>query len=107
MIEIVFVSTNGTRKSVEANDGDSVMQSAIANNVDGIVAECGGAMACATCHVYVDDAFIEKVGAAGEEEAEMLEFASCEMTAESRLSCQIRVSPELNGLLVHLPDGQV
>ena len=107
MTEITFVTPDGTTKPISAVDGNSVMQTAVANNVAGIVAECGGAMACATCHVYIDKAFADIVGEASEEEAEMLEFAACDVRETSRLSCQIKISPQLDGLVVYLPDSQV
>jgi 2Fe-2S ferredoxin len=106
MTKITFVSADGARTTVDATDGSSVMQTALDNAIDGIQAECGGAMACATCHVYVDPAFAANTGSAGEHEAEMLEFAACEVKPTSRLSCQIKVSQDLDGLTVHLPERQ-
>lgn len=106
MTKVTFVSSDGARTTVDACDGSSVMQTALDNAIDGIQAECGGAMACATCHVYVDEAFGGNIGPAGEHEAEMLEFAACEVRPTSRLSCQIKVSPDLDDLVVHLPERQ-
>jgi 2Fe-2S ferredoxin len=106
MPTVTYVSADGRATAVEAGDGESVMQAAIANSVDGIVAECGGAMMCATCHVYVDDAWLAKVGARSDDEATMLEMAASEVTPASRLSCQIRMAPALDGLVVRLPDRQ-
>ena len=107
MPKITFVSPEGGRTTVEASDGDSVMQTALANGVDGIVAECGGAMMCATCHVYVDDDWTSAVGEASDDERGMLDFAASEVRPASRLSCQITVTGELDGLTVHLPDTQI
>jgi ferredoxin, 2Fe-2S len=107
MPKITFVSPDGGRTTVEATDGDSVMQAALANGVEGIVAECGGAMMCATCHVYVDDDWESAVGEASEEERGMLDFAASEVKPASRLSCQIAITDDLDGLVVHLPDAQI
>ena len=82
------------------------MEVARANSVDEIFAECGGQMMCATCHVYVGPEWLDKTGLAGPNEREMLELANCEVTAASRLSCQIKLTPELDGLTVHLPKSQ-
>jgi len=107
MPAITFVSADGDRTTVTAKDGESVMEAARTNNIAGITAECGGAMACATCHVYVAAEWSDKVGPASDPEAEMLEFAACEPSETSRLSCQITLGPELDGLVVHLPEAQV
>lgn len=107
MTKITFVSVGGARVTVSATGGSSVMQTALDNGIDGITAECGGAMACATCHVYVDDVDSDRVPPAAEHEADMLEFAACEVKPTSRLSCQIKITPDLDGLVVHLPESQV
>ncbi|MCC0034082.1 MAG: 2Fe-2S iron-sulfur cluster binding domain-containing protein [Hoeflea sp.] len=107
MPKITFVSPEGGRTTVEASDGDSVMQTALANGVEGIVAECGGAMMCATCHCYVDEDWLARTGTASDEERSMLDFAASEVRPESRLSCQITVTGDLDGLTVHLPDAQI
>lgn len=107
MPAITFVSADGAESTVAAKDGESVMEAARANNIDGITAECGGAMACATCHVYVAAEWADKVGAASDSEREMLEFAACEPDDTSRLSCQITLGPDLDGLVVRLPEAQV
>ena len=106
MALVTYVQHNGTQHKVEVPNGDSVMQGAVNNMIDGIVAECGGGLACATCHCYVDDAWIERVGPPSEAEIEMLESTSNDKKAGSRLSCQITVSGELNGLVVSLPESQ-
>lgn len=105
MAKITYIEHNGTSHTVEAVVGESVMRGAVDNNVPGIDADCGGECACATCHVYVDPAWTAKTGSRTEMEESMLSFANA--TAEnSRLSCQIVVTPELDGLVVRMPDGQ-
>lgn len=105
MPKITYVEHNGTRHEIDAETGLSVMEVAIKNMVPGIDADCGGACACATCHVYVDDAWAEKTGKPEPMEESMLDFAS-EPKSTSRLSCQITVSEALDGLTVHLPEFQ-
>jgi len=107
MPALVFISPTGTRHKIEARSGDSVMSAAVAAGVSGIVGECGGAMACATCHVIVDTVWWPKTGGRNATEDSMLEFAASEMQPHSRLSCQIRMTPELDGLEVHLPEAQL
>ena len=107
MALVTYIDHDGTQHRVEVRDGDSVMQGAVNNMISGIVAECGGGMACATCHCYVDVAWIGRVGLpASAAEKEMLESAAAERKPGSRLSCQITVGPELDGLIVHLPKSQ-
>ena len=103
---IKFVNHDGSVIEVHAVSGTSVMQAAVDNSIDGIIAECGGACSCATCHCYVDDAWMDKVGPATEPEHDMLEFSASETRSTSRLSCQIIVSDKLEGLVVHLPEAQ-
>ncbi|MEA2819958.1 MAG: ferredoxin, 2Fe-2S, partial [Bradyrhizobium sp.] len=88
-------------------NGDSVMQVATGNGIDGIVAECGGNAMCATCHVYVAEDWLARLAAMSEEENELLDGVATERQANSRLSCQIKVRPELDGLVVRLPDRQI
>lgn len=107
MPRLTFVSPDGNETTVEASAGDSVMQAALAGNVEGIVAECGGAMMCATCHVYVADDWAPQTGTASDGERAMLDFAASEVKPTSRLSCQIAITDELDGLTVHLPDAQI
>lgn len=106
MTRVVFISHHGSETQVEALDGDNVMRTALANDIDGIVAECGGSMMCATCHCYVDEAWVERVGPRADGEDDMLDSASSEVKPTSRLSCQIRIAPELDGLVIHLPESQ-
>ena len=105
MTKIVFIDYTGHETEVEATDGDSVMETALNNNIDGVVAECGGACACATCHVFVDDAFHTLTGEPDDMEDSMLDLATGR-TERSRLSCQIQVRPELDGLRVTTPKFQ-
>jgi 2Fe-2S ferredoxin len=91
---------------IEVPDGTSVMQAALANDIGEIVAECGGTLACATCHVYVDDHDIDRLDAPGADEEEMLGYTASPRLPGSRLSCQLVSSPALDGLVVHLPPEQ-
>src|SRR3954451_13368966 len=104
MPKITYIEHSGTAHTVDVPIGNSVMQGAVDNNIPGIDADCGGECACATCHVYVDEAWLAKCGTPGEQEASMLSFAA---TAQpnSRLSCQIEMSAELDGLVVRLPEA--
>ncbi|MEC9343835.1 MAG: 2Fe-2S iron-sulfur cluster-binding protein [Pseudomonadota bacterium] len=105
MAKITYVSADGTEHVIEAANGTTVMENAVKNSISGIEAECGGACACATCHVYVDDKWTEIVGPPDIMEEDMLDFA-WEGKPSSRLSCQIKVSDELDGLIVHIPERQ-
>jgi 2Fe-2S ferredoxin len=105
MPKITFVEHDGTVHTVEAELDSSVMETALRNNVLSIVAECGGGCTCATCHVYVDEAWMDKVGKPSPSEEEELD-AAFEVRDNSRLSCQIKVTPELDGLIVRTPSYQ-
>ncbi len=105
MAKITYVENSGTKHEIEVENGLSVMEGAVNNLVPGIDADCGGACACATCHCYVDEAWLAKTGEIGDMEETMLDFAEGRET-NSRLSCQIKVSDELNGLVVKLPESQ-
>lgn len=102
---ITFIEHNGTEHEVEAKNDLSVMNAAIMNGVPGIDADCGGACSCATCHVIVDPAWQEKVGPPGVYEDPMLDI-SPDRQAGSRLSCQINMTDELDGLIVRVPESQ-
>ena len=105
MPEITFIEFDGTVHTVEAAGGGSVMEAAVNNEVPGIDADCGGGCACATCHVYVDEAWIAQTGKRDAMETSMLNLA--EGVAEnSRLSCQITVNESLDGLIVRMPESQ-
>jgi ferredoxin, 2Fe-2S len=105
MPTITYIDASGTARSVTASTGATVMETAIKNSIPGIEAECGGACACATCHVYVDEAWASKTGKAQPMEDDMLDFAF-EVKPTSRLSCQIKVTDALDGLIVHTPAKQ-
>jgi len=105
MAKITYIDHDGTERVVEAQNGETVMEAAIKNSIPGIDADCGGACACATCHVYVDPSFMDKVGEQEEMEKSMLDFAE-NVQENSRLSCQITVSDALDGLKVTTPESQ-
>jgi 2Fe-2S ferredoxin len=105
MPKITYIDSDGTERTVEGEIGSTVMETAIRNNIPGIEAECGGACACATCHVYVDEAWQEKTGEPSPMEEDMLDFGY-DVRPNSRLSCQIKVSDELDGLVVRVPEKQ-
>lgn len=105
MAKITYIAFDGTPYEVEAPIGSTVMENAVKHMVPGIEAECGGACACATCHVYVDDAWTEATGSPEPMEEDMLDFAY-DVRPNSRLSCQIKVKPELDGLVVRVPERQ-
>ncbi|MGV6807344.1 MAG: 2Fe-2S iron-sulfur cluster-binding protein [bacterium] len=105
MAKVKFITYDGKESVVFLSNGTSVMQGAIDNMVGGIVGECGGACSCATCHCYVDESWCEKVGSAGGLERAIL-AVSKHKKPNSRLSCQITVSDELDGLVIHLPRDQ-
>ena len=105
MTKITFIESNGTPYETEATTGSTVMETAIMNGVPGVIAECGGACTCATCHVYVDAAWTDVVGGPSVMEEDMLDFA-WEVKPNSRLSCQIKVRDELDGLVVSIPERQ-
>jgi len=105
LASITFIDHAGTRRTVEADVGATVMEVAIRNAVPGIEAECGGACACATCHVYVDEAWRAAAGPPAPMEEDMLDFAF-DVQPNSRLSCQIKVTPALDGLVVTTPERQ-
>ena len=105
MAKIHFVDHKGETRTVDVENGATVMEAAIRNSIPGIEAECGGACACATCHVYVDEVWREKVGSPTPMEEDMLDFAF-DVRDTSRLSCQIKVSDALDGLRVRVPEKQ-
>ncbi len=104
MPKVTFVDIDGERRETEVANGLSVMEGAVANGVAGILAICGGSCACSTCHAYVDDAWIEAVGPANEIEESTLELAT-DRRSGSRLTCQIAMRDELDGLVVHVADN--
>jgi 2Fe-2S ferredoxin len=105
MAKIKYIEHNGKEHTVDVPNGWSVMEGAVKNLIPGIDADCGGACACATCHVYVDPAWLVKLAEKQDMEQTMLDFAN-EVKENSRLSCQIKVSDELDGLVVRMPSSQ-
>jgi 2Fe-2S ferredoxin len=102
---IHFIQHDGTQREIDAEDGLSVMEAAVRNSVPGIDGDCGGACACATCHVHVDEAWRARLAPRSETETDMLELAEG-VDERSRLACQITVSDALDGIVVHLPESQ-
>ena len=105
MAKITYIEHNGTNHTVDVQNGLTVMEGAVQNNIPGIDADCGGGMACATCHVYVKEEWLDKLPAKEHGEEDMLDMAF-EPKSNSRLSCQISVSDELDGLEVNIPSKQ-
>ena len=105
MPKITYIEQDGTRKEIDADVGYTVMEVAVNNGVDGIVAECGGACACATCHSYVDEAWLDKLPEMDDMEDSMLD-AAYERRDHSRLTCQIEITDALDGLVIHVADNE-
>ena len=107
MPRVTYIEFNGVEHTVEVPVGTTLMRGAVDNNVPGIDADCGGQCACATCHVYVDAAWLDKTGLPepGSQEATMLSFAAS-AASNSRLSCQIKMRPDLAGIVLRMPEGQ-
>jgi 2Fe-2S ferredoxin len=107
MPAITFIHPDGRSDRIETSDGESAMQAATRHGLDGILAECGGNAMCATCHVYVDDDWLARLPAIGDDEDALLDGTACDRLPSSRLSCQIKVTPELDRLVLRLPERQV
>ncbi|MEP3277320.1 MAG: 2Fe-2S iron-sulfur cluster-binding protein [Stappiaceae bacterium] len=105
MPKVKYITSEGAEHEIDADTGATVMETAVKHMVPGIEAECGGACACATCHVYVEETWKEKVGSAEPMEEDMLDFAY-DVRATSRLSCQISITDEMDGLVVRIPERQ-
>lgn len=105
MTKLTIIAFDGAAHELDVANGSTVMENAVRNSIPGIDAECGGACACATCHVYIDDAWSATAGGPEPMEEDMLDFAQ-DVRPTSRLSCQIKMSDELDGLVVHLPEHQ-
>jgi 2Fe-2S ferredoxin len=105
MVKITYIDSFGEARTIDAEEGSTVMEAAIRNAIPEITAECGGGCACATCHVYVDEKWVKLTGKASDQEEDMLDFAY-KVQPNSRLSCQIKVTAELDGLIVSTPDQQ-
>lgn len=102
MSKVTFITPEDTRIEIDAEDGMNLMQLATMEGIEGIEGSCGGAMSCATCHVHVDDAWVEQLAAPTEDELNMLDFVE-DLRPCSRLGCQITMSPALDGLVVRVP----
>jgi ferredoxin, 2Fe-2S len=105
MVKITYIDAEGTARVVDAEEGSTVMENAVRNAIPGIEAECGGACACATCHVYVAEEWRDATGEPQPMEEDMLDFAF-DVRPTSRLSCQIRMKAVYDGLVVHVPERQ-
>ena len=106
MVQVVYIEHDGERTELDVQEGWTVMQAAVSNGIEGIEAECGGSCCCATCHVYVDEAFVDRLQPAADQELGMLDEVVAERLPNSRLACQIKVTAELDGLTVHMPEVQ-
>ncbi len=106
MIQIRLIATDQSARDIACAPGQSLMKAAVDAGIDQIAADCGGTLTCATCHVYVDAAWAERLPAPVTDESDMLDFAAAQVLPNSRLSCQIQLTPELDGLVVHLPATQ-
>lgn len=106
MATIIYVEPHGIERIVDVPDGWTVMQGAVTHGVEGIDAECGGSCSCGTCHVYVDGAHAGRLPAPEDSEAAMLDMVAADVKPTSRLGCQIKVTPELDGLIVRVPSTQ-
>lgn len=106
MPNVIYRQADGSEQTVDVPVGWSLMEAAVQNDVEGIVAECGGGCACATCHVYIDPAALESLPKINDMEGDMLECTAAERQSTSRLSCQIKMTAELEGLVVNIPDRQ-
>lgn len=107
MPDITFILPDGSPQGFEAPSGVSVMQAATGFGVPGLLAECGGSALCATCHVYVDAAWVDRLPAPDAHEQDLLEGTASERRPTSRLSCQIRLTDAMQGLVLHLPERQI
>ena len=107
MTAITFIHPDGRSERVDTGEAESVMLAAISHGVEGILAECGGNAMCATCHVYVEDGWLDRLPAMGDAEDALLDGAAADRAPNSRLSCQLKLSPALDGLVLRLPDRQV
>ena len=107
MLAITFIHADGKTDRIEVAEGEGAMQAAMRHGLDGILAECGGNAMCATCHVYVDDGWIARLPASGDDEEALLDGVAAERRPGSRLSCQIKLTPALDGLVLRLPERQL
>jgi Ferredoxin len=105
MLQITFIQADGLSKTVHATAGDTLMFLATSNGIDGIIGECGGAMACATCHCHIDPDWLARTGPLAPGEKDMLDGVLGELRLESRLGCQVSVGPEHDGMIVRIPEA--
>ena len=106
MPAITFIHPDGREQRISASAGESAMQTATRHDINGILAECGGNAMCATCHVYVDEGWVSRLPSMGDDEDALLDGTAAERRANSRLSCQIKLSADLDGLILRLPERQ-
>ena len=106
MSNVIYKHPDGSKDVVDVPDDENLMRGAVDNGIDGIVGECGGGLACATCHCYVDEAWAGKLDAPCQDELDMLESTAAERRPNSRLSCQIVMNPALDGIVIELPETQ-
>jgi 2Fe-2S ferredoxin len=104
MPKVTWVLKNGKSITADVKDGHNLMEAAVANRVPHVIGECGGCLSCATCHVYVDEAWAAKAGKPDDMESDMLEITLVERKPTSRLSCQIKASAALDGIVLHVPE---
>ena len=107
MATIKYIDSDGNETDIDVPIGKSVMQGAYDNGVDGILAECGGNCSCATCHVYVDSEWIDQLSPADDMEESMIEVVAAEPRENSRLSCQIKVTTKMDGMIIRMPETQI
>ncbi|MDR3453042.1 MAG: 2Fe-2S iron-sulfur cluster-binding protein [Rhodoferax sp.] len=107
MTQATFICADGSRRDVDVSMGINLMRAACDNGIEGIVGDCGGAMSCATCHVFVEDGFADRVGAMEPNENQILDFTAAGRQPNSRLACQIVMSEALHGIIVRIADPQV
>jgi 2Fe-2S ferredoxin len=106
MIQIHFIAADQSVQTIQANPGQSLMKAAVDAGIKGIEADCGGTLTCATCHVMVESPWVEQLPPPVADEGDMMDFAACALEPGSRLSCQIALTPDLDGLKVRLPASQ-
>ena len=106
MVKVVYIDCDGSREELNVPEGWSLMQAAVSHGIDGIEGECGGSCCCATCHVYVDEAFLGKLEPISETENGLLDDTVAERKTNSRLACQIKASAVLDGIVIHTPEAQ-
>lgn len=107
MTQATYICTDGSRRDVDVALGSNLMRAACDNGIEGIIGDCGGAMSCATCHVFVEDSYVDRLGAMEPNEDQILDFTAAGRQPNSRLACQIVMSEALRGIVVRIADPQV